>query len=29
MLADFSPLPTENVAKNDDNGFCNNEGETP
>ena len=29
VLADFSPLPTENVAKNDDNGFCNNEGETP
>ena len=29
VLADFCPLPTENVAKNDDNGFCNDEGETP
>ena len=29
VLADFCPLSTENVAKNDDNGFCNNEGETP
>ena len=29
VLADFCPLPTENVAKNDDNGFCNNEGKTP